>query len=210
MAYKFLSFPSRSPAGLERGFDRSMPIGHASEVSLPGGADAVDLGDRIRGRKLAGLGDQDERHVEAVGSLGGRGHARPLRGDDLLDRHVDAASLDGDADLGPHGWIAAAIDVEEGRHVRGGDQPHGVLVERAVAVGGADGGEAVATLLADEVALHVRSQAVVAKAPVGKITAEEGVAFLAALVDEMKKREPAVAGLLAQEVEGVVGAEELL
>src|SRR5690242_10040820 len=46
-----LRFPSTPRLELERRADRALPVGRRREVGLPGSADAVDLGDRFRGRE---------------------------------------------------------------------------------------------------------------------------------------------------------------
>ena len=106
--------------------------------------------------------------------------------------------------------VHRALDIEERWNGTVRDEAHGVLIEQAVALHGADGPERSAAKILDVVALHDRRVRIEEEAPVREVAPEQRVGPLSRVVAELEKREPAVAGLLPDQAERVVLAEEFL
>jgi len=112
------------------------------------------------------------------------GDARPLGGNEVLDRDIEAGALEQDSILGQFGRgdrsatsVPAVEDGEHGRNVLGWPQAHQVLIEWGVAFdrpGGQVTELGIRAAVGNAIAFKQRSLGVEVEAPVGVLRAEHG------------------------------------
>ncbi len=179
-------------------------FGGGREESLPLTPNAVQLVDLIRGGRAAGAHDIHKLLRVETRRLRGRGDARAVGNDDVLDEDVAARAVEGDVEsrrrFPAHGRrrIHRAFDIEKRRHLGLPHQPHRIQIQAAVRRHGADGPKRATAKIPDVVPLHHGGIRVVEKAPVRQRASEEFVRYLPAMVAEGEKCQPAVGDLMRE------------